>query len=345
MPEAPDSARKRADAEALEWIVTLQEAPEDAEARARFEQWRAASPANAAAWEESARIYEAIGETNPIHSERWERLTGQRKPAPTHPVAAFRKHRVQRSTAMPAKRRNGRRLVKAALPAAVAAILAVLAAPELALRWQADAMAGTGELRELTLADGSHASLSPGSAIRIDYSNDERRITLLRGQAWFEVHDDARPFRVAARDVEATDIGTAFEVGLAGDDIHVAVGHGIVRVDDTKTARVISKRLTAGQSVSIDPGGNIRRDTASPELIGAWRDGQLAVQDKPMSDVVEALRPWYGGMIVVRSNALADRHVTGVYDLHDPAGAMEALTKAYGGSVTRLTPWLIILSD
>jgi transmembrane sensor len=31
--------------------------------------------------------------------------------------------------------------------------------------------------------------------------------------------------------------------------------------------------------------------------------------------------------------------------LQDTAGAMGALTKAHGGRVTQITPWLLILSD
>ena len=50
MTEASDPDRKRAEAEALDWIVALQEAPEDRQVRRRFRQWLAAAPANARAW-------------------------------------------------------------------------------------------------------------------------------------------------------------------------------------------------------------------------------------------------------------------------------------------------------
>ncbi|MGH6978378.1 MAG: hypothetical protein ACRED4_03670, partial [Brevundimonas sp.] len=87
------------------------------------------------------------------------------------------------------------------------------------------------------------------------------------------------------------------------------------------------------------------RGTAPSELIGAWRDGRLAVQDRPVTEVVEALRPWHRGVILVPPGALAGRRVTGIYDLRDTARAMTALTKAHGGRVTQVTPWLLILSD
>lgn len=345
MPEYYDSAAMRADAEALEWIVALQETPGDPDVCERFEQWRAADPLNSAAWDEAAHVYTGIGETRPAHPERWEALANRRAPTLALPIAVVRRIPSVRTQASRRKDRAGRPFVQLALSAA-AAIAAVLAAPELALRWQADALAGTGAPREITLADGSHATLSPRSALKIDFSDKERRITLLRGQAWFQVRRDAgRPFRVDARSVRTTDIGTAFEVGMTDTAVRVAVEEGIVRVDDAVKGRAISGQLVAGQSLSVARDGQIRQQTEAPALIGAWRDGQLAVQDRPMSEVIEALRPWYSGMIIVRSETQLRRRVTGVYDLRNPAGAMNALTKAYGGRVTRITPWLLVLSE
>ncbi|MCT8003148.1 FecR domain-containing protein [Sphingomonas sanguinis] len=346
MPEDDDSAAKHADAEALEWIVAFQESPDNADLRVRFEQWYDAAPLNAAAWQEAAQVYASIGETRPVHIARWEKLAERRAPTLAPPIAAVRNKQHVRVGASGSKGKGRRRLVTVALPAAAAAIIVVMVAPELALRWQADALAGTAEPREIDLADGSHASLSPGSAFSIDYSKKERRVTLLRGKAWFEVrHESGRPFRVDARSIRTTDIGTAFEVGMTDDAIHIAVQQGTVRVDDLTKARALSDRLVAGRSLSIGREGQTQQQVEAPALIGAWRDGQLAVQDRPMREVIEALRPWYVGMIVVRSDALVQRHVTGVYDLRNPVGAMEALTKAYGGQVIRITPWLLVLAE
>ncbi|WP_427789423.1 FecR family protein [Brevundimonas diminuta] len=338
MIEVYDSDRERADAEALDWIIALQEAPDDEALHGRFRRWRAAAATNAAAWDESARVYAAIGETTPVHARRWRGQNECRRSSPSVAMCAARRNRAARG-ARPVRKR-----VTAAL-AAAAVVLALVTVPKATLRWQADVITGAGELHAMTLADGSHVSLRPGSAIRIDYSANERRIKLLHGQAWFDVQHDARPFRVAARNVETTDIGTAFEVGMSDSAVTVAVGHGVVRVDDARTGGVISERLVAGQKASIDAAGKVRRENAPPELIGVWRDGRLAVQDQPVREVVEALRPWHRGVILVQPGALAQRRVTGLYDLHDAAGAMTALTKAHGGRVTRITPWLLILSD
>lgn len=340
-----NSDQNPADVEALNWIVALQEDPDDAALLERFARWCAAAATNRLAWEEASRVYGRIGEVSPLHSAHWKQLGEQRLTRAEPQVAGSRRHRQASGSKRSAhgERGPGRRLVTAALSAA-AAVVIIVAAPEMTLRWKADAVTGAGELKAMMLADGSHVSLSPGSAISVDYSESQRQIRLLRGQAWFEVQDDARPFRVMARNIETTDIGTAFEVGLSGDAVRVAVGHGIVRVDDTKTRQTISDQLVAGQNVLIGSTGVVRHGVAPVELIGAWRDARLTVQDRSVEEVVAALRPWYRGVIIVRPGAHARRRVTGVFNLRDTVGAMEALTKAHGGRVTQITPWVLILS-
>ncbi|WP_395396202.1 FecR family protein [Novosphingobium sp. BL-8A] len=338
MTEDHDAMAQQSDTEALDWIVALQEAPDDDVLRAQFEAWRCFSSLNAAAWEETAQVYTGIGETEPRHSERWSHLRDRDgssitsgRPSRRHSIAGHRHLRRHPVMAI-------------ALSAAAAAVLGVVIAPEMNLRWQADALAETGEVRALTLEDGTRAYLAPKSAIKVAYSSQARRITLLRGTAWFDVkHGADRPFQVVAGDVTTTDIGTAFEVRMVQDQVHVAVEEGIVKVEGDVPNKRVSERLTAGQTISI--GSTITKHASSPELMGAWRDGQLAVQDQPMSDVVEALRPWYKGLIIIRSDRFAQRHVTGIYDLRHPADAMRALTKAYGGRVTQITPWLMVLSQ
>ncbi len=288
MAEPEDSETSRADAEALDWIVQLQEHPEDAALRGAFESWRNASPLNAAAWVETARVYAGIGDLPPVHSGRWrQRRAGTERP----PVRPARRQGRSHATRLDGRRKK---LATVAIAgSAAAAVFALFILPEAALRWRADVVTGTAELREVRLDDGTVTSLAPDSAIGIDYAHGERRVTLLRGRAWFEVrHDPARPFRVIAGNVETTDLGTAFEVRMGSDDINVAVERGVVRVDDAAAAPAVSERLAAGQSLSISATGGTTRAQETADLIGSWRDGQLAVEGRPMREVVDTLRPW-----------------------------------------------------
>jgi transmembrane sensor len=49
-------------------------------------------------------------------------------------------------------------------------------------------------------------------------------------------HDAARPFTVQALDRRITDVGTRFEVGLAGDTLRVRLFEGSVRIDGVDAA-------------------------------------------------------------------------------------------------------------
>jgi transmembrane sensor len=54
-----------------------------------------------------------------------------------------------------------------------------------------------GEIRLAPLKDGSTVLLNTQTRIRVRYSEGERRVTLLKGEAYFSVaRDEKRPFIV-----------------------------------------------------------------------------------------------------------------------------------------------------
>ena len=82
-----------------------------------------------------------------------------------------------------------------------------------------------------------------------------------------------------------------------------------------------------------------------PDQVAAWRRGRLIANDRPVSEVVDELRPYFSGLIVLTDGAFGRRRVTGVYDLHDPVAALRALAQAHRGvSVRRISPWLMVVS-
>src|SRR3546814_13204368 len=66
--------------------------------------------------------------------------------------------------------------VTAMVGAAAAACLAVVSAPTLLLMWQSDYRTGTGEMRNVTLSDGSSVTLDTGSAIAVNYGDGRRGV-------------------------------------------------------------------------------------------------------------------------------------------------------------------------
>ena len=236
MGKAPIPANGDTPATASDWLIALGEQPANDELRARFEAWLAASPDHRRDWAEIARTAEVLGHAEPAHRHEWGEFVRQRQA-----------DRAAASRAATAGRRRRRVVGLAAL--AAAACLAFVFGGNLMLRIEADHMTATAEQRRVQLADGTVVLLAPESAIDVAYGEGARRVRLLKGRAYFEVAADRRPFAVQAREVEARDIGTAFDVGLDARGVDVAVREGIVDVSAARTAataeRLEGRRLGA----------------------------------------------------------------------------------------------------
>lgn len=328
-----ESEDERAIREATDWLIFLEDEPDDSDLRTRFAEWLSAHPANRKAWTETAQAYDLIG------------------PAAADEGAAIRVFEARdvadEVAPLPSQRILSRRTVPVVgAGMALAACLVLLIAPSALLWWQADYTTGTAQQHSIRLADGTDVELAPQSAIAVDYKGSQRHIRLLKGRAFFEVtHDATRPFAVDAHSVRTTDIGTAFEVGCGADSTDVAVAQGAVQVDASPSFGV-SERLQAGQAIHVGWKGGFHRTNADGTEIASWRHGQLIANDQPVADVVEKLRPYFKGMIVLASSDFAARRVTGVYDLNNPVGALHALAQAHEGvAVRRMTPWFVIISD
>jgi len=320
---------RQAEREAADWFLLLNEEPDDTTLRERFENWLDADPAHVDAWARISDTGTALASTS---LEDWNLVT------PIRATPASRKKRVSRRWP---KLRQRRFIVGVAAAAAVA----VIAFPSASLYLQADHMTGTAEIESIRLADGSTVRLGPDSAIAVKFESGARQVRLLAGQAWFEVeHDPARPFRVAADHVSATVLGTGFEVNRLASSTTVAVGHGRVRVSDDSTSPATQRELTAGQWVHVGSDHSMQHGMDRPDMIGAWREGRLLVRNQTIADVIEEVRPWYMGRIVLADKSFGKRRVTGFYDLRDPAVTLESLVHPDGGKVTHVTPWVIIVT-
>lgn len=327
MDQAPIPANSDTPATASDWLIALGERPANDELRARFEAWLAASPDHRRDWAEIARTAEALGRAGPAHRHEWGEFV--------------RRRRAERASA---SRRVGRRRWAALAALAAAACLAFVFGGNLLLRIEADHMTATAEHRRVQLADGTVVLLAPESAIDVAYGDDSRRVRLLKGRAYFEVAADRRPFAVQARGVEARDIGTAFDVGLDAHGVDVGVREGIVDVSAARVPEAIAERLEAGDWVRVTATGRVERGRLPVDQVASWMQGQLVVKNRPVGEVVDALRPYFDGLVVLRGASLADQPLTGVYNLSDPVEALRAVARAQGASMHRISPWLIVIS-
>lgn len=346
MNPASAMERERADGEATRWLIRLAEAEGDAALYADFEAWRAKTPINAESWERARAAYDLIGQREPSHAEHWHAYAARRRarralPQGRRAPRAFANDR--RGPSFPSLPALWRFAGLGAVAAVVLAIAVLL--PGILLRLDADIVTGTGEVRSVTLQEGSTVGLGPESALALGFGDGERRVRLIRGEAFFEVLPDAtRPFRVEAGDAVVTVVGTAFEVRLTDRGVFVAVQEGRVRVDKPR-APAAQSSLQAGQWIDMPREGAASRGTLKQDDVAPWRTGKLIALNRPAGEVVDDMRRYYPGAIVVQSQAFAQRQVSGIYDLTNPARTLRDLASAHSGRVRELSDWLLVITS
>ena len=347
---------RQASREASGWMIRLQDAPEDVVLRQEFDDWLG-KPVNAAAWEETQRMMHAVAAASPRHASSWGPFLKQARTGADNgamPDEGLARHmpsgarrgvggvaRKPASTGRPSRRR----VLRLGGLAAAASILAVVAGPELALHLQADYATATAETRTLRLADDSVVTVASASAIAVSYTDGARQVRLLSGEVYVEAMPDAgRPFLVSADGVLVTVLGTAFNVSQSDDRAEVGVAHGVVQVDQGDGVKPIADALTAGEFLRVSQSGTIQRGKQPASQVGVWRQNQLIAQDQPFGEVLDRLRRYHAGAIVVTDDSLTDQPVTGVYDLGKPVAALRAIARSQNAVVREITPWLLIVS-
>lgn len=319
----PSEPEDRASLEAARWLVALEDEPDDAVLRARIDAWRTASPENEAAWADTRAVYGLMAAASPQHRSRWNNRV---EPSPRRSRPASR-----------------RRVAAVGVAAALAACLLSVVGPGLLVRLEADQATSTAEVRSFGLDDGSVVRLAPDSSVDIAYEAGRRRVRLRQGEAFFEVRPDpGRPFVVLAQGIETTVLGTSFNVRSSADGAEVAVRSGLVRVDAAGTQPPVTLRLEPGEWAQVARSGIVTRGRVPADEVAPWLNGQIVARDRLMADVIDDLRRYFPGSIVMVDSDLRGRRVTGVYNLSDPVGALRAIVGAHGGSVRQVSPWLLV---
>src|SRR5215208_4164389 len=157
----------------------------------------------------------------------------------------------------------------------------------------------------VTLDDGSKVRLAPESQITVPkLFGPDLRVVRLQGIGEFTVAKGMeQPFRVNAGNVAIVATGTAFTV----------------RVGDDQSGTVV---VTDG---TVRPATDAERDEAD-----AWRAVTLVVNDKPLGQVLNLMKRWYGLTILVQQPALMERKVSFRASLDSTRPAIRGIEESAG---------------
>lgn len=214
----------------------------------------------------------------------------------------------------------------ASWPSAVAALALVLVGAALAYWWQRPITrtAPQGQQMVVTLPDGSEVELNGGSTLRYERSFGDVRGLRLRGEAFFDVATDERPFLVRTFNAEVRALGTAFNVRARPNApstwTQVTLVEGTVEVQ-TQSEGATAVRMQAGETRRVQ--GETARLTApldvSVEEATAWRRGDLIAKDRPLGELIPEVEYRFGIELTVRPPSLRQKRIS--VALRDPKTA------------------------
>ena len=331
------------------WILRFEAGPLSADEARAFNAWLLADPAHEQAFDAGKEAFARMdfGRNDP-RSADWIR------PSPYERVFEaldeIRKGGAPAALARPL-RLAGPVLASAALAAIVIVAILLMAtpsglfapSPEAVASLEPDFTTETGEIRAERLPDGSVMTLGARSAVSVQFTGHMRQITLLAGEAFFEVEKRPdRPFIVAANGALVRVLGTKFDVSLGDNLVDVAVAEGRVEVIRTEGAietivdRDIMHVLTAGQRVTSLTSGPVQPvDAVRVEDVAAWRQGELVWLDTPMRDIISDLNRYTDDRIILEDTALGTASYTFSFQADEIAEAIDVIADSLSVEIVR----------
>jgi transmembrane sensor len=175
-----------------------------------------------------------------------------------------------------------------------------------------------GEQRSIALNDGSIVTLNTLSEATVTFDDHTRRVTLIAGEAMFDVvKDHERHFLVETDLISLRVIGTRFSVYRTPRSVRVAVIDGTVSAEAVRGSGTDTV-LHHGEGAEIDELGRVRRiESLSVEKAVAWTERRLIFDNAPLADVVSEFNRYNRLPLVIEDDELAKRQITTVFNAHD----------------------------
>jgi transmembrane sensor len=311
-------------AQAAVWVTDLHGPDRDAALEAGVRRWLAEDPRHAQAFE--------------LATEAWQQ-SGNLLARPSLPKA-FRL--AQRSATRPSGARS--RVARYSLAGVVALSLALTAS----FYYLKDPAIFTGlsEQKTVDLADGTQLTLNANSRVTVDYDEHVRKVTLTRGEAYFNVaKHPSRPFVVVIGTRKVIALGTVFEVrreDKGPDSFSVTLIEGRVAVEllgapDQIPSQQIQPTALPQAVTLLDPGQRLRINAHAPdaldsppiERVTAWQRGQLIFEDTSLRDAAAEFNRYGKRRLIIDATVPDNHHVGGVFRIGDPDSFAHAMANAY----------------
>lgn len=363
---APSKRNAAVHEAACEWFVEFRTGEPSEAARKAFLGWLQESPAHMAAYLEVTTLWNDAAAVN--RDQRWtvDELIRQAARDPDNVISI----EGASSTAGVARTQPGpghRLRLGVLLPTAASILIFLLTGLTYWYIQRGTYSTGIGELRSLTLADGSTIQLNARSKLRVRFSEHQRQIELIRGQALFLVakHPD-RPFIVVSNDTRVRAVGTQFDVNQKTRGTIVTVIEGKVAVFDSRAGSLPTSipappsgtpadntsvqadrtrepiYLSAGEQLALTGAVQPAAKPINPAAVTAWTQRQLVFDSASLAEVAEEFNRYNEKQLVVRDRALQDFQIDGVFTSTDPASLVRFLRARADVQVTETSSTIFL---
>ncbi|HEY0623221.1 FecR family protein [Sphingomonas sp.] len=302
------------DATAADWIARLDRGPLSQEEEQTLEAWLSGDPRRRGAMLR-ANALSALSESAEAPDPQ-PRAVPPAPPEPHMPPAISRRRMLAWTGA-------------GGMAAASLAVLAITTRPAAAIT------TGLGEVRRVTLDDGSTIVLNTQSSLRVRYGDKVRRVELLYGEAYFTVVPDARrPFVVDLPGRPLRAARGAFRVRrIEGKPVDILVDQGGLSLGEAGTAGGVF--MPAQTRLSLP--GSVESPLPAPQAIStdhiaralAWRDGKIAFEGERLDEAAAEFARYSRTRIEIRDPVLAGEPVTGLFSASDPVGFSHAIARVF----------------
>lgn len=228
------------------------------------------------------------------------------------------------------KSRNGFLLAVSGVVASLILVVVIFGAPSVDNIQSYQTM--LGEQKELLLEDGSRISLSTDSQVLIEFDRKNRLVNLVRGEAFFDVLNDGRPFEVRSEFGVVRVFGTKFLVAVSHDDVEVIVAEGLVGLSTDVVApdfEVLklkkNQRISASQALK-----GMKPQYVDADLRTAWLNGQLIFNEEPLAVVISVLNKYRSRKIFLQDEAIGSLLVTSVIQVDDVDSSVDIIAHSHG---------------
>lgn len=184
-----------------------------------------------------------------------------------------------------------------------------------------------GGQEKIILSDGSQIELNTDTRLRANFSKDESKVWLEKGEAYFEIkHNPARKFVVMVNGNRIADLGTKFRVVSENGRTEVALLEGQVSIDAAgmpgRGAPIVLKpgevAVAGAQSFRVI---SANRKQLADEL--GWRRGVVVFESVTLAQAADQLNRYNRKQLVIADPITASRKIAGTFRTNDVDGFTE----------------------